>query len=129
MRPYHRPLPLLWWLRTPAYVRFVVRELTSVFIAVYLILLLVLVQRIAAGPAAYEAYLRWLGSPALLGFHLLALAAAVYHTVTWLNLAPLAVVVRVGGRRVPAAAIVAVNLAAWLVISIIVGWLLLQGRA
>lgn len=129
MTTYRRPVPLLWWLGTPAYVRYVIRELTCVFIAAYVILLLILVQRIAAGPAAYEAYLRWLLSPALLGFHVVALAAAVYHTLTWLRLAPLAVVVRVRGRRVPPSAIIAGNIALWIVISVVLGWVLLRGPA
>lgn len=124
---YRRPVPLLWWLGTPAYVRFVIREFTCVFIAAYVILLLILVVRIAAGPAAYEAYLLWLRSPALVGFHVVALAAVVYHTLTWLRLAPLAVVVRVRGRRVPPSVIIAGNIAAWIVISVVLGWVLLRG--
>lgn len=118
-------MPLLWWLRTPAYVRFVIRELTSVFIAAYLVLFLILLQRIGAGPPAYATYLRWLSSPIVLGFHLVALAAAVYHTITWLNLTPLALVVRVGGHRVPPAAIIAVNVVAWLLVSMLMAWWLL----
>jgi fumarate reductase subunit C len=124
--PYRRPLPLLWWVRTPAYVRFVLRELTSVFIAAYLVLFLILLARIGAGPEAYAAYRNWLGAPALLGFHLVALAAAVYHSITWLSLTPLAVVVRLRGRRVPPAAIIAANLAVWLLLSILVAWLILR---
>lgn len=120
-------MPLLWWLGTPAYVRFVIREFTCVFIAAYVILLLILVVRIAAGPAAYEAYLLWLRSPALVGFHVVALAAVVYHTLTWLRLAPLAVVVRVRGRRVPPSVIIAGNIAAWIVISAVLSWVLLRG--
>ncbi|MGH2399044.1 MAG: fumarate reductase subunit C [bacterium] len=127
MTTYRRPVPLLWWLGTPAYVRFAIRELTCVFIAAYVILLLILIVRIAAGPAAYEAYLRWLQSPALVAFHVVALAAAVYHTLTWLRLAPLAVVVRVRGRRVPPSAIIGGNVAAWIAISVVLGWIILRG--
>lgn len=123
---YRRPVPLLWWLGSPAYVRFVVREFTCVFIAVYVILLLILVRQIALGPVAYDAYLRWLGSPLLVAFHVLALAAAVYHTLTWLRLAPLAVVVRVRGRRVTPGAIIAANIGAWLVVSAVLGWIILR---
>lgn len=126
MRSYHRPLPLLWWLRTPAYLRFVIRELTSVFIAVYLVLFLILLLRMEAGPAAYGAYLRWLAAPAVVGFHVIALAAALYHSITWLNLTPLALVVRVGGRRLPPSAIIALNVAAWLLISLLLAWLILR---
>lgn len=127
MTAYRRRVPLLWWLKSPAYVRFVIREFTCVFIAAYVILLLILVVRIAAGPAAYEAYLRWLQSPVLVGFHVAAFAAAVYHTLTWLRLAPLAVVVRIWGRRVPPSAIIGGNIAAWIVISVVLGWVILRG--
>lgn len=124
---YRRPVPTLWWLGTPAYVRFVIRELTCVFIAAYVILLLILVVRIGAGPTAYEAYLRWLRSPALVAFHVVALGATVYHTLTWLRLTPLALVVRVRGRRVPPSAIIGGNIAAWIAISLVLGWMLLRG--
>lgn len=126
MTPYARPLPRLWWLRRPAYTRFVIREFTSVFIAAYVILVLVLVERVEAGPAAYAAYLRWLASPGLQAFHVVALAAAVYHTLTWLSLAPLAVVLHVGGRRLPADTIVVLNVMIWIVVSILFGWLALR---
>lgn len=124
--PYQPRMPLLWWLRRPAYTRFVIREFTSVFLAAYVILVLVLAQRVEAGPEAYAAYLRWLASPGLLAFHVVALAAALYHTATWLSLAPLAVVLHVGGRRVPPTAIVVSNVVIWIAVSILLGWLVLR---
>lgn len=127
MKPYVRPEPLWWWLQSKAYMLFVLREFTSVFIAAYLVLLLRLVQHVAAGPAAYQTYLRWLASPWVLAFQGVALLAAVYHSVTWLRLTPMTVVVRVRGRRIPAVAIVTANVVAWAALSIILVWLV--GRA
>jgi len=118
-----RPVPVLWWLRSRAYVLFVVREFTSVFIAAYLVIFLIFLQRIAAGPSSHEGYLRWLAQPAVVAFHLVALAAALYHSVTWLQLTPMTVVIRIRGRRVPAATIVAANLVAWVALSILIVWL------
>ena len=127
MRPYYRPTHFTWWLTSRAYFLFVVRELTSVFIAAYLVFLLVLLWRLAAGPEAYAAYRGFLGSPGMVLFHLAALAAALYHSITWFRLAPMAITVRLRGRRLPGAAIVAANYAAWLAVSLAVAWLVLRG--
>jgi fumarate reductase subunit C len=123
MKALIRPVPVLWWLRSRAYILFVVREFTSVWIAAYLVVFLIFLQRLAAGPSSYESYLRWLAQPAVVAFHLIALAAALYHSVTWLELTPLTVVIRIRDRRVPARTIVAANVAAWIAVSIVVVWL------
>ncbi len=123
MKALVRPMPMLWWLRSRAYVLFMVRELTSVLIAAYLAVFLIFLQRIAAGPSSYERYLHWLAQPGVLAFHLVALAAALYHSVTWLQLTPMTVVIRLRDRRVPAATIVAANFAVWGALSVLILWL------
>ena len=123
MKALVRPMPMLWWLRSRAYVLFMVRELTSVLIAAYLVVFLIFLQRIAAGPSSYERYLHWLAQPGVLAFHLVALAAALYHSVTWLQLTPMTVVIRLRDRRVPAATIVAANFAVWGALSVLILWL------
>ena len=125
--PYRRPVPSTWWLHNRAYFLFMLRELTSVFIAAYLILLLILLYRLNAGRGAYESYLRFLRAPGMVAFHVIALAAALFHTVTWFNLTPKVLVVRVGARRVPAPIIAGVNYAAWIVFSALVAWIVLRG--
>jgi fumarate reductase subunit C len=66
-------------------------------------------------------------SPAFLVLNTIALALVLFHSVTWFNLAPKAIVLRPGGRRVPDALIAGANYAAWLVLSAAV--LLLFRRA
>ncbi|HET6781610.1 MAG TPA: fumarate reductase subunit C [bacterium] len=124
-RPYHRPMPANWWLTNRAYFMFMIRELTSVFIAIYVVLILVLINRIAAGPDAYRAYLAFLATPGMLVFHIVALAAALFHSITWFNLAPKGLAVRVGERRVPDAVIVGSNFAAWIILSVLLAWIVL----
>ena len=51
----------------------------------------------------------------------------LFHAVTWFHLAPQAMVVRVGGKRVPGALIAASNYAAWLGVSAFVTWIVLGG--
>jgi fumarate reductase subunit C len=48
-----------------------------------------------------------------------------FHTITWLNLAPQALVVRLAGRRVPSGAVLAGHYAALVVTSAAVVWYLL----
>lgn len=127
MRPYVRPMPFAWWARSRAYALFVIRELTSVFIAAYLVVLLVLLNRLAAGREAYDAYMRALAAPSLVVFHLVALAAAVYHSLTWFTLAPMAVPLRVAGKRVPPARVLTITYALWAVVSLAMVWLVLRG--
>jgi len=125
--PYHQPMSPTWWLRNRAYFLFMLRELTSVFIAGYAILLLILLYQLNAGRDAYQNYLRFLTAPGMVAFHVIALAAALFHTVTWFNLTPKVLVVRVGGRRIPAPVIAGVNYVAWVVISVLVAWIVLRG--
>jgi fumarate reductase subunit C len=101
------------------------RELTVVFICVFLVIYLVELARLARGADAYETLLAKFHSSGWVAFHVLALIAAVYHSVTWFNLAPKIMVVRVGEERVSPSLIAAVNYGIWLVVSIGVAWVFL----
>lgn len=124
-RPYIRAIPFTWWLRKRAYVLFMLRELTVVFIGVFLLIYLVELARLARGADAYETLLTKFRSSGWIAFHVFALIAAVYHSVTWLNLAPKIMVVRMGEERVPPSLIAAVNYGIWLVLSVGIAWVLL----
>ena len=50
-------------------------------------------------------------------FHLLALAFAIYHSVTWFNLTPKALPLQVGEGFVPDWVIAGAHYAAWIVVS------------
>ncbi len=116
-----------WWLGRPGYIRFMIREVTSVFIAIFLVELLVLVHRVGQGGEAYAAMLGKLQSPGWIVFNLVALAFALYHTVTWFKLTGVVQVVRVGDRKVPPGLVVAGAFAAWGVVSLfILYWLLVR---
>jgi fumarate reductase subunit C len=117
-----------WWLRRRSYLVFILRELSSLFIAWIVAYLLILVRAIGQGPAAYERVLSWSGHPLVLALNAVSLLFAVFHAITWFNLAPQAMVVHVMGRRVPGAAIAASNYAAWAAVSALLVWLLAGER-
>ena len=123
---YYPKLPTTWWLKNPRYFRFMIREVTSVFIAIFLVVLLAELYQLSRGPEAYTAFVERLRSPGWILFHLVALAFALYHSVTWFNLTGVVQVVRVGERQVPPALVVAGAFAGWAVVSGIVLWFFLR---
>src|SRR5260221_3131461 len=56
MKPYRRPISPLWWTKKTSYTLFVLRELTSVFIWVFLLTYLVQLSHLARGTDDYLAF-------------------------------------------------------------------------
>ena len=77
MATFPRRMGSDWWLRRGAYTRIMVRELTAVFIAAYLVGFIVLLGRLGEGPEVYAVYVELLGSPGMLLFHGVAFAASI----------------------------------------------------
>jgi len=100
--------------------------MTSVFIAAFLVLSLVQLSQLARGAEAYAIFLERLASPWWIGFHVLALVAAVYHSITWFNLTPKVMVVRMGEERLAPVLIAASNYVLWLLISVVITWIVLR---
>jgi len=120
---YRRPVPVLWWIRKRTYFVFVMRELSSLSIAWLVLYLLLFVRAVGRGETAYADFLDWAASPWLVVLNLVAFAFVVLHTITWFSLTPQAMVLQVGGRRVPPAAIIGAQYAALAVVSAFVLWL------
>jgi fumarate reductase subunit C len=117
--------PTSWYFRHPRYLRYMSREVTSIFIGAYCVLLVVGLQRLAAGPAAWEGFLLALQSPMSIVFQFLCLVAAVYHAATWFNATQKAMPLQIGEYFVPGNVISGAHYAAWVVLSVVV--LLLAG--
>ncbi|MBI2081530.1 MAG: fumarate reductase subunit C [candidate division NC10 bacterium] len=115
---YYPKMPATWWLRRPAYLRFMLREVSSVFIAIFLAVLMVQVYRAGQGPEAYAAFLERLASPGWIAFHAVALGFALYHSVTWLKLTAVVQVVRLGEHQVPPRLVAAGAFAFWGILSL-----------
>lgn len=117
-------MPIFWWVGKRAYAKFISRELTSVFVAYGAVLLLVQAWAVAEGPDAYARVTAWLERPPVIVLHVVVLAALLFHTVTWLNLAPQALALRVGGWRVPRRVVLAAHYMAWLAATVAIAVLL-----
>ena len=122
-----RHVSTYWWLRKWSYFAFILREISSVFVAWSVVYLLLLVYAASQGAAEYSQFLDWSRQPWVLIVNVCSLLLVVFHAITWFNLAPQAMVVRVGHKHVPGSLIALSNYAAWVVVSAIVAWLLVGG--
>ena len=87
-KQFVRPMPATWWLKNPAYTWFMIRDVTSVFIAAYCVFLMVLMHRASGDPASFRAFYEKLASPLSTVLHLIVLVFACYHSITFFNLTP-----------------------------------------
>jgi fumarate reductase subunit C len=126
MSTYQRPLALFWWLERRSYLLFVLRELSSVFVAWFVVYLLLLVKAVSDGAASYQDFLDWSGRWWMVAINVIAMLFILLHAITWFALAPRAMVVKVRGRRLPPPQVVAAHYLAWLLLSAIVAWLVLR---
>jgi fumarate reductase subunit C len=122
-RYYRQRVPLLWWARRRSYAIFMLRELSSLFVALFVVELLLLVRALARGPAAYQGFLDAMANPAVIVVNVVTLAFVLLHAVTFANLTPRALVVRMRGRTVPPRAILAGVYLGWLLVTAFLAWL------
>jgi fumarate reductase subunit C len=120
---WRRPISTWWWLQKRTYFLFVMRELSSLFVAWYVLFLLLLVRTVGRGEAAYENFLNWAASPVVVAINVVAFAFIALHTVTWFSLTPQAMALRVRGRPVPGLLIIGGQYAGLAVVSAFVCWL------
>ena len=126
-RWYRRRMSVWWWLKNRAYAKFVLRELTSVFVAFFAVLSLWQLRALAEGPDAYARFMTRLKTPLFLTVDIVALVFVLFHTITWFNLTPTAMVVRVRGRRVPDKIVAGSNYVVWVLLSAVVAWIFARG--
>lgn len=112
-----------WWTQRWPYLKFMIRELSSIFVAYFVVITLAQIRALVRGPAAYAEFQEWLRTWPLIGLNTVSLFFVLFHAITWFNLAPRAIVVRVRGKRLPDVLIAGPNYLAWLAVSAVVAWL------
>lgn len=123
-KDYVRPISKTWYMERPTWRRFMVRELTSAFVAAYALFLLYAAYQ-AKSEASFSAFYECLKSPWSLVFHIPVFLMALYHTITWFAAAPKALRVYKGEDRVPEHIIAGAHFVGWIVVSAVVAWIVL----
>jgi fumarate reductase subunit C len=77
------------------------REFSSVFLAGYTVLLVILVLKVHNGAGSFADFVDTLRSPWLIAFNVVALLFALLHTATWFLAVPSALQLRIGEEKVP----------------------------
>jgi fumarate reductase subunit C len=126
IRAYRQPVSRYWWAQRRSYLLFMLREISCVFVAWFVVYLLALVNAIGAGRDSYARFLDWSANPFVIALNTVALIFLLVHAVTWFGLAPRAMVLHLRGRRVPPGAVLAGHYAAWFVVSAVVVWLVMS---
>jgi fumarate reductase subunit C len=124
---WYRPrVSVYWWLGQWQYLKFILRELSSVFVAAFVVITLFQLRALRHGPEAYARFQHWMQTPLAIALSIISFFFVMLHTITWFNLAPRAMPIRVRGKRVPEFLVAAPNYAFWLVVSVAVAWLVLR---
>lgn len=121
--PWRPEMPAFWWLSRPGYWRYMVRELTCVWVGAWVAAAIVGLVRLRQGPDAWEAFLATLNSAPGVAFQLVALLFVLIHTVSWFRLAPSTIPVWIGENRVPSRWIELGHYLAWIVASLVILYL------
>jgi fumarate reductase subunit C len=120
--PYRQPFD--WWLKKRGYFLYMVRELTALPIAVWWLLFLVELTRLRDGAAGYRPLEGW-----FVAVSVVCLAAALWHTYTFLTLAGLIMRIPLGDRNVAPRTIVGAAFSAFVVLTAVVAGLIIWGGA
>ena len=125
---WYRPrISVWWWLKKRAYAAVMLRELTSVFVAFFAVVLLWQVRALVEGPESYARVMTRLQMPLFLALDVVAFFLVLFHMVTWFKLAPATMAVRVRGHRVPDWVLAGSHYVAWVLLSAVVAAILMRG--
>ncbi len=125
-RPYNRPMSkTTWYMRNSRYKVYVLRELTSFLVAFYSFLTIFALAALASDSAeVWNGFLASQKSTAMVVFHGLALLYFLfYQTFPWFKLAPKAMPIYLGEKKLPDSYIIIGHYVAWVVVSAIIFWL------
>ena len=123
--PYVRPMSTTtWYMRNGRYRIYVLRELTSFLVVFYSFLTLYGLAALASSPQRWDAFLASQQCTAMIVFHGVALLYFLFfQTFPWFKLAPKALPVQIGEKKLPDIFIIIGHYVAWAALSVFIFWL------
>ena len=124
-QPYVRPVsPTTWYMRNGRYKRYMLREVTCLFVGFYCFLAIWGLASLAGGPESWNGFLQAQQNVAMVIVHAVSLAYfLIYMTFDWFKLAPKAMPIQFGEKKLVDGVIVIGHYAAWAFVSLFVFWL------
>ncbi len=119
-KPYRPRMSAYWYLDRWPYLRFLIRETSSAFVAYFAVVMLAQIHAISNGPVAYARFQACMHQPLFLCVNALAFLFIVFHAVTWFALVPRVFVRQMMGPVIPDVVATLPNYGAWFVASAII---------
>ena len=114
-----------WWLERGSYFTFILRETSCVFVAWFVVYLLLLVRAVGQGAAAYQEFMVWSATGPIVLLNVVSFLFVAFHAITFFDAAPQAMVIKLGESRVPGSLVLAGHYGGLAAVSVVVAWLLL----
>ena len=87
-RPYVRPMSRTWYMDHPYYRRYMVREASCVFDALYAVNLFVGLVQLSRGAETWNSWLALQAHPLMILFATVTLCMTLYHVITYFDMTP-----------------------------------------
>ena len=127
-KPYKRTMSkTTWFLKQSRYQHYMLHEISSIFLAIYLGIIILGLFRLGQGPDAWQGWLNGVTSWPGIVFHLIAFIFAIIHTTAWFKAVPQAMRIQRGESFVPGKTIIGAHYAVLAAVSLFV--LILAGVA
>lgn len=122
--PYTPHLPPGWWLHNSRYFLYILRELTAVFAALWVVAFLTQLPQMAGGPEAHRMWLNSIRSPGWILFSLVSLLFVLYHAWTLFTSTGTVVRLKLGKEAVPGRSLNAMMFIGWAGATLVVAFVL-----
>lgn len=124
-QPYVRPVSkTTWYMRNGRYRKYMLREVTCILVAIYSFLIIWGLAALTGGMNSWNAFLQSQQNTAMVVFHAFALVFfLIYQTFDWFKLAPKAMPLQVGEKKLPDMYVIVAHYIAWLIVTAAVFWL------
>jgi len=118
-QPYVRPVSkTTWYMRNGRYRRYMLREVTCLLVGFYCFLTIWGLAALAGGAQQWTAFLESQQNTLMVVFHAAALIFYLFYmTFDWFKLAPKAMPVQLGDKKLPDQVIVIGHYIAWVLVS------------
>lgn len=103
-KPFKPKMDSNWWCKLSYYAFYIARESTAFFmlwVSIVLMYAVVCSHPNEMGQNEFYRFYYFLQHPVVITINVLALLAALLHTITWFNLAPKAANIVVAGKKTP----------------------------
>lgn len=121
---YHPRLPWNWWTKNQHYLLYMVRELTAVFAALWVVLFLVQIPQMAGGAEAHAQWLSMIRGPGWIIFSLVSMSFVLYHAYTAFTATDTLLYIRVGPKPVPGSSLNSLMFIGWTIATIVIAFIL-----